>query len=90
MRMQQSKFLLAEFPKSSGQNGTSQTGYETWICGLGKKSFVNLDIVVNKRQVPPNQKSKLNHARKGYAPLKVGNLDCLFLVWTRPKQQLID
>jgi hypothetical protein len=73
MRMQ-SKFLLAEFPKSSGQNGTSQTGYETWICELGKKSVVNLDVVANERQVPPNQKSNLNHERKGYAPLETWKL----------------
>jgi ribosomal protein L37AE/L43A len=52
MRMQQvhkDLFSSAELCKSCGQNRTSQTGYETWICKLGKKSFVNLDIKVNKR-----------------------------------------
>jgi hypothetical protein len=52
MRMQ-STFLLAEFPKSSGQNGTSQTGYETWIYELGKKSFVNMDVVASLRKTSP-------------------------------------
>ena len=48
--------------KTCGQNWKSQTGDKTWICEHGKETFVNLDVEVNKRRVPPNQKStKLNH-----------------------------
>lgn len=52
MRMQQAHkdlFSPSELRKSSGQNGASQTGYETWICELGKKAFVNLDVEINER-----------------------------------------
>jgi hypothetical protein len=53
-----------------GQKGTSSTGYETWIFETWQKSFVNLDVEVNERRVPSNQKSKLIHESKGYAPLE--------------------
>jgi hypothetical protein len=62
--------LLLHLCKMIGQKGTSSTGYETWIFETWQKSFVNLDVEVNERRVPSNQKSKLIHESKGYAPLE--------------------
>jgi hypothetical protein len=60
-------------------------GYETWICELGKKSFVNLDVEVNERRVPLNQISKLIHTSMGYPPFEPWKLGCKKTEWTRPK-----
>jgi hypothetical protein len=79
-------FPCAELHKSCGQNRASQTGYETWICELGKKTFVNLDVEVNEKRVPLNQKSKLNHESISSSTWKLGTLEpwIVFFVWTRP------
>ena len=66
--------LLLHLCKMIGQKGTSSTGYETWIFETWQKSFVNLDVEVNERRVPSNQKSKLIHESKGYAPLEAWKL----------------
>ncbi len=66
---------LQNFPKVVVRTEQSETGYETWICELGKKTFVNLDVEVNERWVSPTQKSKLNHESTSSSTWKLGNLD---------------
>jgi hypothetical protein len=63
---------LVDLCKTCGQNVTSQTGYETWICEVGKNTFLNLDFEVNERQFPPKQKSKLNHELTSSSTWKLG------------------
>ena len=70
-------FPCAELRKSCAQNRASQTGYETWNCELGNKIFVNLDVEVNEKRVPSNQKTRLNHESISSSTWKLGLLFCL-------------
>lgn len=72
-------FHLLIFCKSGGPKASFATGYETWICKFGFKNLINLDFEVNKRQVPLNQKSKMNHESKSLSTWKLG---CNFLLDT--------
>ena len=73
----QRSFPCAELRKSCAQNRASQTGYETWNCELGNKIFVNLDVEVNEKRVPSNQKTRLNHESISSSTWKLGLLFCL-------------
>jgi hypothetical protein len=54
------------------------------FVNLAKKNLVNLDVDVNERRVPLNQKSKLNHESISTSTWKLGNLDVNFFDWTPP------
>jgi hypothetical protein len=69
------KDLLLHLCKMIGQKEKCSTGYETWIFQTWEKSFVNLDVQVNERRIPLNQKSKLNHELIRSITWKLGNLD---------------
>ena len=47
-----------------------------------------MDVEVNERRVPSNQKSKLIHESKGYVPLETWKLGLKKTEWTRPYPQL--
>ena len=50
-----------------------------------------MDVDVNERRVPLNQKSKLNHESISTSTWKLGNLDVNFFDWTPPyRRQKID